>query len=163
MDELFAKTANREVQAIAVDSTSGTVLPVADDGTALGNADLPSEMWSADLPPIRLPEVLAPGKPFGILCDALRKRWGLTGICFLVTGATDSNAAFYASGAAAAGDWSTTIGTTLAVKGLSATRIDDPEARIYCHKHPDGMWLPGDASNAGGEILRARFGHSSCR
>lgn len=235
MDELFAKTANREVQAIAVDSTSGTVLPVADDGTALGNAflyndmraveeakacahifegscsptyslpkilwmqrhialpenclflhatdflnawlagttdvptdftnamktgvDLPSEMWSAGLPPIRLPEVLAPGKPFATLCDALRKRWGLTGSCILVTGATDSNAAFYASGAAAVGDWSTTIGTTLAVKGLSATRIDDPEARIYCHKHPDGMWLPGGASNAGGEILRARLGH----
>ena len=46
------------------------------------------------------------------------------------------------------------------MKGLSQSRIDDPEARIYCHKHPDRTWLPGGASNAGGEILRARFGES---
>ena len=34
----------------------------------------------------------------------------------LVSGATDSNAAFYASGAGEPGEWSTTIGTTLAIK-----------------------------------------------
>ena len=30
--------------------------------------------------------------------------------------------------------------------------------RIYCHRHPDGHWLPGGASNGGGEILRTHFG-----
>lgn len=233
LDELFANPAHREVDAIAVDSTSGTVLPVADDGTPLGNAllyndmrahaqvracrpvfgeacsptyalpkilwmrehldlpddclflhatdfltswlagtsavptdftnamktgvDLRTESWSEELPPLRLPEVFAPGLRFGVLRDELRRRWGLRGETALVTGATDSNAAFYASGAAVPGDWSTTIGTTLAVKGLSENQLDDPEARIYCHKHPDGAWLPGGASNAGGEILRSRF------
>lgn len=234
LDELFADPANREVQAIAVDSTSGTVLPVADDGKPLGMAflyndmraqeeagncaavfagscsptyslpkilwmqahldlpedclflhatdylnswlagttevptdftnamktgvDLESEDWSVDLPELRLSVVIAPGKKFGVLRDELRARWQLPADIALVSGATDSNAAFYASGAAAAGDWSTTIGTTLAIKGLSDVRLDDREARIYCHKHPDGAWLPGGASNAGGEIVRERFG-----
>ena len=234
LDELFADPANREVQAIAVDSTSGTVLPVADDGKPLGMAflyndmraqeeakacatvfdgscsptyalpkilwmqkhqelpnsclffhatdylnawlagttevptdftnamktgvDLETEDWSADMPELRLPEVIAPGKRFAILSEEHRARWQLPADNALVSGATDSNAAFYASGAAVAGDWSTTIGTTLAVKGLSEVRLDDPEARIYCHKHPDGAWLPGGASNAGGEIVRERFG-----
>lgn len=233
LDELFAEPANRQVQAIAVDSTSGTVLPVAEDGTPLGMAflyndmraqeeaeqcaavfggscsptfslpkilwmrarmdladdclflhaadylnswlagtievptdftnamktgvDLKTEQWSEAMPVLRLPEVIAPGKRFGVLRPKLQKRWQLPPDIVLVSGATDSNAAFYASGAAAAGDWSTTIGTTLAVKGLSALRLDDPEARIYCHKHPDGTWLPGGASNAGGEIVRERF------
>lgn len=233
LDKLFADSANRDVQAIAVDSTSGTVLPVADDGTPLGMAllyndmrsqeeaeqcasvfegscsptfslpkilwmrahmelpddclflhatdylnswlagtievptdftngmktgvDLETEQWSDAMPELRLPDVITPGKRFGVLRQDLRKRWQLPTEVVLVSGATDSNAAFYASGAAAAGDWSTTIGTTLAVKGLSASRIDDPEARIYCHKHPDGTWLPGGASNAGGEIVRQRF------
>ena len=44
LDELFADPANREVQAIAVDSTSGTVLPVADDGAPLGTAFLYNDM-----------------------------------------------------------------------------------------------------------------------
>jgi sugar (pentulose or hexulose) kinase len=233
MDELFADAAHRHVQAIAVDSTSGTVLPVSDDGVALGRAllyndmragveadecaavfggacsptyglpkilwmqrhlslednclyfhaadylnswlagsvevptdftnamktgvDLEKEEWSRALPDLRLPELVAPGKKFGVLREDLRHRWHLSGELGLVSGATDSNAAFYASGAAVAGDWSSTLGTTLAVKGLSDTRLEDPDARIYCHKHPDGTWLPGGASNAGGEILRVRF------
>lgn len=233
LEELFADASNRHVDAVAVDSTSGTVLPVSDDGKALGNGllyndmrseeetgecaevfggpcsptfslpkilwmrkhlslpdnvlflhatdylnswlagtvdvptdftnamktgvDLETETWSTALPDLRLPKVVAPGKAFGTLRDDLRARWQLVGDLLLVAGATDSNAAFYASGAAGAGDWSTTIGTTLAVKGLSEQRIDDPQGRIYCHKHPDGTWLPGGASNAGGEILRKRF------
>ncbi|NIP98039.1 MAG: hypothetical protein GWO24_33285, partial [Akkermansiaceae bacterium] len=181
LDELFADPANRGVEAIAVDSTSGTVLPVADDGRPLGNAflyndmrareqaeacaavfdgscsptfslpkilwmleqlslpddclflhatdflnswlagttevptdftnamktgvDLETERWSPRLPAIRLPDVLAPGRRFGVLRADLGRRWGLRDGVVLVTGATDSNAAFYASGAAAAGDW----------------------------------------------------------
>ena len=61
--------------------------------------------------------------------EAFRERWQITGEAVLVTGATDSNAAFYASGAAAAGDWSTTIGTTLAVKGGASSRSQGRWAR----------------------------------
>ena len=233
LDELFAEPFHREVEAIAVDSTSGTVLPVNDAGDPLGMAflyndmraqveaeecasvfsgscsptfslpkilwmrkhldladdclflhatdfvnawligtsevptdftnamksgvDLETNTWSTAMPALRLPEVVAPGQTIGVLSERWCKRWQLRTGIVVVSGATDSNAAFYASGAAEPGDWSTTIGTTLAIKGLSEDQLHDPEARIYCHKHPDGAWLPGGASNAGGEILRARF------
>ncbi|MDG2488825.1 MAG: FGGY-family carbohydrate kinase [Roseibacillus sp.] len=235
MDHLFSDPANRDLHAIAVDSTSGTVLPVCPEGNPLGmallyddmrateeaagcgevfggmcsptfslpkirwmhnNLDLPEDVlflhaadfvnsWLADTPGIptdftnamktgfdpalgkwpgsledlNLPEVVAPGERFGFLSEKHRRRWRLPREVALVSGATDSNAAFYASGAASPGDWSTTVGTTMAFKGLSAKKIEDPHGRIYCHRHPDGSWLPGGASNAGGEIVRRRFGN----
>lgn len=119
--------------------------------------DLESGEWPKELAEINLPKIVRPGLAIGELSSSHRRRWGLMGTCLLASGATDSNAAFYASGASCVGQWSTTIGTTLAVKGLSRGRIHDPFGRIYCHRHPDGPWLPGGASNAGGEILRNRF------
>ena len=235
LDELFARKSNRSVKAIAVDGTSGTILPVNSLGIPVGKAlmhndmrsvleaneckdifnglcsptfALPKILWmrkylnldddvlflhSSDfiyswlagtteiptdftnamktgvdlnriewsehlsLSGFRLPPVLHPGEVFGRLHSRLIDRWGLDKNVELVTGATDSNAAFYASGASKSGDWSSTIGTTLAVKGLSVKQIEDKNGRIYCHKHPDGSWLPGGASNAGGEIIREQF------
>ena len=230
LDELFANPLHRNVQAVAVDSTSGTVLPVNpsavplapallhNDGRAreeaqsceqyfggscsptfslpkilwmqrnleladntlflhatdflnswlAGHTDIPTDStnamksgvnletgdWLANLPPVNLPDVVSPGVVIGELSLEHCQRWGLNKGVKLVSGATDSNAAFYASGAGEPGEWSTTIGTTLAIKGISETRIDDPTGCIYCHRHPDGHWLPGGASNAGGEILR---------
>lgn len=234
LDELFSKPKNRHILAVAVDSTSGTVLPVDSDATPLGSAllhndmrsineaelckdifdgdcspsfSLPKILWmnqhlclpdevrflhatdflnawlcgSVDIPTdftnamksgldlqtkewpetlvgMPLPPIVAPGEVIGQISRIHQNRWSLTGSCLLVSGATDSNAAFYASGAGKIGDWSTTIGTTLAVKGISSKRIFDPQGRIYCHRHPDGNWMPGGASNAGGEILKAEFG-----
>lgn len=234
LDELFSVPQNRTISAIAVDSTSGTVLPVDKLGHPIGSAfmhndvraveeselcrnifggdcsptfslpkilwmkkylsipedtlflhatdflnswlagsiDVPTDFtnamktgvdlktgdWSASLPSLNLPRVVSPGQVIGELSRGLRSRWGLAGPCMLVSGATDSNAAFYASGARKIGDWSTTTGTTLAIKGLSQMRLMDPLGRIYCHRHPDGYWLPGGASNGGGEILRSHFG-----
>ena len=233
-DELFSVPNHRRVLAVAIDSTSATILPVNEEGHPLGHAflhndvraideakecrslfggecsptfalpkilwmqrrlhlpdnvrfvhatdflnvwlsgsieiptdftnamktgvDLETKDWLQDLPSINLPTIVAPGHLIGEISLAHRQRWGLSGSCFLVSGATDSNAAFYASGAGRVGEWSTTIGTTLAVKGLSKKRILDPLGRIYCHRHPDGSWLPGGASNAGGEILKDRLG-----
>ena len=33
----------------------------------------------------------------------------------------------------------------------------DPQGRIYCHKHPQGWWLPGGASNTGAECIARQF------
>ena len=44
LNDLFADPANRRIEAIAVDSTSGTVLPVAGDGRPLGMALLYNDM-----------------------------------------------------------------------------------------------------------------------
>ena len=120
--------------------------------------DLNTCDWPIGLRSIALPKVVAPGEVFGELATKHRKKWLIEGPALLVSGATDSNAAFYASGCGEIGDWSTTIGTTLAVKGLASLPINDSQGRIYCHRHPDGSWLPGGASNAGGEIFNQRFG-----
>ena len=45
--------------------------------------------------------------------------------------------------------------------GDDATEHDgqrDPAGRIYCHRHPEGWWLPGGASNTGAECLATEFG-----
>ena len=47
LDELFSVPDQRNLQAIAVDSTSGTVLPVSVDGKALGCALLHNEIGRA--------------------------------------------------------------------------------------------------------------------
>jgi sugar (pentulose or hexulose) kinase len=43
------------------------------------------------------------------------------------------------------------------VKGASEDRIDDRPSGVYSHRHPDGWWLPGGASNTGAGLLAARF------
>ena len=78
----------------------------------------------------------------------------MSGSCLLVSGATDSNAAFYASGAGRVGEWVDHDRDHSCSQGLSKNRLFDRLGRIYCHRHPDGSWLPGGASNAGGEILK---------
>ncbi|MFT5128322.1 MAG: sugar (pentulose or hexulose) kinase [Rhodothermales bacterium] len=122
-------------------------------GVDLETLDWPADFAIRDL----LPAVVRPGTRIGQLHEAHGYRWNIPGIPILCAGATDSNAGFYASGACNIGDWSTTIGTTLAVKGICEVRIHDLEGRIYCHRHPDLAWLPGGACNAGGEILRKYF------
>ena len=71
---------------------------------------------------------------------------------------TDGCASQISSGAAAPGQYNTTIGTTMVVKGVSEQLLLDPAGRIYCHRHPQGWWLPGGASNTGAECLAVEFG-----
>ncbi len=59
--------------------------------------------------------------------------------------------------AVAPGDWNSTLGTTLVLKGVSEQRLNDPLGRIYSHRHPDGFWLPGGASSTGADCLAQRF------
>lgn len=132
-----------------------TGTPVATDFTNAmkSGVDLETLGWPAEFATrYGLPPVVRPSTRLGQLTGS----WGF-GSPGVYAGATDSNAGFYASGATRVGDWSTTIGTTLAVKGICEDRIDDPDGRVYCHRHPDLAWLPGGACNAGGEILRLHF------
>jgi D-ribulokinase len=70
---------------------------------------------------------------------------------------TDGCASQVSTGAVAPGQWSSTLGTTLVIKGVSRELIRDPLGRVYCHRHPDGHWLPGGASNVGGDCVARRF------
>ena len=71
-------------------------------------------------------------------------------------GTTDSIAAFLACAPLEEGAAVTSLGTTLAIKLLSSTRIDAPEIGLYSHKIGD-HWLVGGASNTGGGVLQHFF------
>lgn len=109
------------------------------------------------LPLSRLPEVVSPGEPIGVVSAEAAEATGLRAGTLVIAGATDGTASFLASGAVAPGDWNSTLGTTLVVRGVSEKLVRDPLGRLYGHKHPEGYWLPGGASNVGGEWLTVKF------
>ncbi len=106
-----------------------------------------------------LPRVVPTGAKIGNVTEQAAETCGLERETPVFAGATDSNAAFLASGATKPGEWNTTIGSSLAFKGLSDKPIDDPNGLMYIHRHPDGLWLPGAATNAGAEYLPAALGN----
>ena len=103
-----------------------------------------------------LPRVVAPGQGVGRVTEDITQRFGLSPQCEVVAGTTDSIAAFLASGACRVGDGVTSLGSTLAVKLLSKTRVDASEYGIYSHRLGD-YWLAGGASNTGGAVLQHFF------
>ncbi|MFQ6132759.1 MAG: FGGY-family carbohydrate kinase [Armatimonadota bacterium] len=139
-----------------------------DDLTDTSNAlktgcDLVSRQWPAfmtrslDIPAELLPELTSPGEPIGEVAASAAAETGLPEGLTVVAGCTDGTAAFIASGAAQPGDVNSNLGTTLVVRSVARDLVRDPLGRIYCHAHPDGLWLPGGASNVGGEILAEEF------
>ena len=109
------------------------------------------------LPVDKLPRVVAPGQVIGRLTRDASRFTGLQPGTLVVAGMTDGCAGQIAAGAVAPGDWNSTLGTTLVIKGVTRRLLRDPQGRIYSHRHPDGYWLPGGASNVGGEILASQF------
>jgi xylulokinase len=109
----------------------------------------------------KLPAVEAPGKPVGHVCAAASAETGLPAGTTVIAGCTDGTASLLASGISGPGEWNSTLGTTLAIRGISQGLIRDPMGRIYCHLHPDGFWLPGGASNTGAAAIAERFGEDA--
>jgi len=112
------------------------------------------------IPLAKLPRVFQPGQQTGVVCKAAAAETGLPEGLPVIAGASDGTASFFASGASEAGDWNFTLGTTLALRGVAETLVRDALGRFYCHRHPAGAWLPGGASNCGGEALVETFGTS---
>jgi D-ribulokinase len=104
----------------------------------------------------RLPEVRSPGAPVARIQSRWCDRFGIPADCIIYTGTTDSIAAFLASGAAQPGEAVTSLGSTLVIKLLSETRIEDARYGIYSHRLGD-RWLVGGASNTGGAVLKSFF------
>jgi D-ribulokinase len=102
-------------------------------------------------------DVAPPASPAGTVCDRAAAESGLPAGCSVRLGMTDACAAQLAAGADRPGRFVSVLGTTLAVKGASYDRIDDPASGLYSHRHPDGWWLPGGASNTGGRSVVGRF------
>lgn len=104
-----------------------------------------------------LPEVLPSGTPIGTISPRVARPLGLPSSLKVVTGMTDGCASQFAAGAVNPGDWNTTIGTTLVIKGVTREPIEDPENRLYNHRHPEGWWMPGGASNTGADWIARDF------
>ena len=107
----------------------------------------------------KFPQVVKTGEMLGETHDFFEKETGLPSGVHVVAGATDGTAGLFSSGATEPGDFNTTIGTTLVVKGIATKLVVDPSGRIYSHYHPEGWWLPGGASTSGAEYLSKNFTH----
>ncbi len=103
-----------------------------------------------------LPKILTPGTPVSSIKPDIAARFGLAPDCCVCAGTTDSIAAFLASGAKFPGEAVTSLGSTLVLKLLSQTRVDNSDYGIYSHRLGD-LWLVGGASNAGGAVLSQFF------
>lgn len=103
-----------------------------------------------------LPQILAPGAAIGEITPRISESFGLPPDCLVCAGTTDSIAAFIASGAKKPGEAVTSLGSTLVLKLLSRTRVEDSRYGIYSHRLGD-LWLTGGASNTGGAVLRHFF------
>jgi D-ribulokinase len=103
-----------------------------------------------------LPQVLKPGTPVGTVTPQVVQELGLAADCIVCAGTTDSIAALMASEVETPGTAVTSLGSTLVIKLLSQTRVDDLNYGIYSHRLGDS-WLVGGASNTGGAVLRHFF------
>ena len=104
-----------------------------------------------------LPEVATPTAVVGSVSDDASSETGVPAGCQVRLGMTDSCASQVAAGADHPGSYVSVLGTTLALKGASEDLLHDPTGAVYSHRHPDGWWLPGGASNTGGAALAELF------
>lgn len=103
-----------------------------------------------------LPRIVEPGDVTGTLTTTVADLFGLSRDVAVVAGTTDGCASFLATGAAAAGDGVTALGSSLTIKILSGRPISAPRFGIYSHRLGD-IWLAGGASNSGGKVLAQHF------
>ncbi len=125
--------------------------------------DLVAGAWPVDvldqlgLPIAMLPAVVRPGTSLGTVSAEAAAHTGLPAGTPVLAGMTDGCAAQIAAGALEPGSWNSVLGTTLVLKGVTAERLADPGGAVYSHRHPDGGWLPGGASNVGAGAVAARY------
>jgi D-ribulokinase len=139
--------------------------PVATDtSNALKTGvDLIFEGWPhqvfADLgvPPEILPPVVRAGTVLGLVSAAASAETSLPQGTPVIAGMTDGCAAQIGAGALGVGSWNSVLGTTLVLKGVSVNLIRDPAGVVYCHRSPDGNWLPGGASSTGAGAISKHF------
>ena len=111
-----------------------------------------SEVFDPEL----LPKVSPVGEVFASISRETATHHGFAPDATVCAGTTDSIAAFLAGAPLEEGVAVTSLGSTLAIKMLSAKRIDDPSTGLYSHRIRD-RWLVGGASNTGGAVLLNYF------
>ena len=125
--------------------------------------DLVNERWpekvmeDLGVPVGLLPPVVRPGTDLGEVSVKAAGHTGIPAGTPIRAGMTDSCAAQIAAGALEPGRWNSVLGTTLALKGVAPKLLHDPGGVVYCHRHPDGGWLPGGASSTGAGVISEMF------
>ncbi len=114
-------------------------------------------MTELGVPSGLLPDVVRSGARLGTVGRAATEATGIPEGTPVIAGMTDGCAAQLATGALSPGSWSSVLGTTLALKGVTCELIRDPLGAVYSHRSPDGGWLPGGASSVGAGVLSTRF------
>jgi sugar (pentulose or hexulose) kinase len=137
---------------------------VTDQTNALKSGyDLIGNCWPAELfgrlglDIAQLPNVVPSGTVIGPIASEVAEETGLPPSLLVTTGMTDGCASQVASGAVRLGDWNTTLGTTMVIKGVTRNRVVDPAGQLYSHRHPEGWWMPGGASSTGAEWVERDF------
>jgi sugar (pentulose or hexulose) kinase len=123
-------------------------------GYDLVRREWPVEVYEAlGVPPDLLPPVRPPAALAGRVSAKAARETGLPEACEVRLGMTDGCAGQLAGGAVSPGRFVSVVGTTLVIKGVTTELVRDPAGAVYSHLHPEGWWLPGGASNTGGEAL----------
>jgi sugar (pentulose or hexulose) kinase len=107
--------------------------------------------------PAVLPPVVAPGERVATVSAAAAAETSIPAGTPIVAGMTDGCAAQVATAALAPGQWCSALGTTLVLKGSTTDLLHDPTGAVYCHRNPDGGWLPGGASSTGAGVLASEL------
>ncbi|MEU9617912.1 FGGY family carbohydrate kinase [Streptomyces sp. NPDC048155] len=142
---------------------AGTPLPTDSSHALKTGYDLERDAWPyrrfdrLGLPDGLFPEVVRPGSRIGEVGRAAAAETGIPAGTLLVSGMTDGCAAQIASGGLTVGSWNSVLGTTLVLKGVTLSPVEDPAGVVYNHRAPDGRRLPGGASGVGGGALAAAF------
>ena len=105
----------------------------------------------------KLPEVHSTSEIAGNVSETVAQQTGLPVNTQVYFGTTDSTASTLATGVSRPGQAVTTLGTTMVMKTLTTSPVDEFRYGLYSHKLPDELWLTGGASNAGGNILLKHF------
>ncbi|RYL97423.1 carbohydrate kinase [Sporolactobacillus sp. THM7-7] len=127
-------------------------------GYDLAKDEWPKDIFSAlSLDLSWFPDVLTSGTPIGAVSAEVAQATGISESTIVTAGMTDGCASQVSSGAVCPGRWNTTIGTTLVIKGVTENPISDPSRVLYNHRHPEGYWMPGGASNIGADWVTSDF------
>lgn len=137
--------------------------PVASDAshTLKSGYDVVAMAWPTDvfaalgLDAAQFPRVVASGTVIGGVCESVAETTGLPAGVPIVAGMTDGCCSQIGSGDVHRGAWTSTIGTTLVLKGVSGSRIGDRSGGVYSHAAPFPGWLVGGASNVGANAISA--------
>ena len=104
-----------------------------------------------------LPPIVAPGTALGTVSDVASMHTQLPKTCVVLAGVTDAMGAQIAAGVVEVGQWVTTIGTGLSIKGNTADRLQGCSSGLYSHRAWNGDWSVSATSHCGGDSINKRF------